>query len=332
MWCVNMNKLVSIIIPVYNAEQNLDKCLQSVTAQIYKKIEIILVDDGSTDNSGKLCNEWAKKDKRVKVIHQSNGGTSFARNTGLKKTSGKYITFVDNDDVVSEKLIWHLVDILEQNNGDISICNPIHVRPKHDKKNYKDSTRVDLLTSTEAICNLFYQNKFLPTVWCKLFKKELFNNVCFPNGKLFEDNAVLYKLFANAKRIVYSDAKYYKWIHYKSSITGKNYNGRIADILDVCDEQIKFAKTQNDRILEAAQFFLVIGSLRVWLNLPKTFETESIINQCESNIDFYHKKVVKNKNCHYKLKIALFLYKNFPFMLKNIYVTLYRKNWYYLFR
>ena len=119
--------MISIIIPVYNVEQYLDKCLQSVIHQTYQDIEIILVDDGSSDNSGILCDKWQEKDSRIKVIHKSNGGVSNARNVAIEQANGEYLMFIDSDDIVSDDLCKVLFEMLKNNNADISICNATHI-------------------------------------------------------------------------------------------------------------------------------------------------------------------------------------------------------------
>lgn len=119
--------MISIIIPVYNVEQYLDKCLQSVINQTYQDIEIILVDDGSSDSSGILCDKWKEKDSRIKVIHKSNGGLSNARNVGIEQANGEYLMFIDSDDIVANDLCKVLFEMLKNNHADISICNATHI-------------------------------------------------------------------------------------------------------------------------------------------------------------------------------------------------------------
>ena len=122
-----MGNLISVIVPIYNVEKYIDTCLKSITKQTYKNIEIILVDDGSTDLSAKLCDEWKKKDKRVKVIHQENKGVAQARNIGIDCATGKYISFIDPDDYIDYQMLEKLYDTLEKTNSQISICKFIHV-------------------------------------------------------------------------------------------------------------------------------------------------------------------------------------------------------------
>ena len=127
-----MDKRVSVIIPVYNVGNYLDRCMKSIVNQTYKNLEIILVDDGSTDQSAELCDRWAEKDERISVVHQNNGGLSNARNTGLDRAKGEYLTFIDSDDIVSHLLIEKLVLKSESESADISICDVQHIFSEDD--------------------------------------------------------------------------------------------------------------------------------------------------------------------------------------------------------
>lgn len=151
-----MNELISVVIPVYNVETYLDACVRSVMKQTYSNIEIILVDDGATDNSGEMCDFYAKEDSRVKVIHKDNGGLSDARNCGIEVTKGEFITFVDSDDIVSCKYIETLYSLIKNNNADISICNCVHCFDDTDIQ-FSMSTYLEVLDSDSAINNLLYQ-------------------------------------------------------------------------------------------------------------------------------------------------------------------------------
>lgn len=154
--------MISIIIPVYNVEQYLDKCLQSVINQTYQDIEIILVDDGSSDNSGILCDKWQEKDSRIKVIHKSNGGVSNARNVAIEQANGEYLMFIDSDDIVSNDLCKVLFEMLKNDNADISICNATHIFDN--RFDFKNTGEIHCYSRDEAICQLWYQKAFARTL------------------------------------------------------------------------------------------------------------------------------------------------------------------------
>jgi len=201
-----MDELISIIVPVYNVEKYLNKCLDSIMTQTYKNLEIILVDDGSTDNSGMICDEYSRKDNRIKVIHKANGGVSDARNKGLEIASGDFIGFVDSDDWIDCDMYKFLYEGIKTYNADISICGHYDVC-------YNEILHITHVKKTiiynrcEAIEELVNDNTFRCYLWNKLFKKNLFNKIKFPIEfpivRTNEDKAVMYKLFDQANTIVY---------------------------------------------------------------------------------------------------------------------------------
>ena len=168
-----MSKLISVIVPVYNVEKYLEKCVSSIVNQTYKNLEIMLVDDGSTDSSGKMCDEFAKKDDRIKVIHKPNGGLSDARNSALKIAKGDYIGFVDSDDYIADDMFETLCDLMEDNNSDISIVSFYEI---YNNKliGVRDSKELENMTKLEAMKELLIDSKIQSYAWNKLFKRELF--------------------------------------------------------------------------------------------------------------------------------------------------------------
>lgn len=313
-----MEPLISVIIPVYNVEKYLDLCMQDVVSQDYKNIEIILVDDGAKDNSGAICDSWAKKDKRIMSLHKENGGLSDARNYGLKYTNGEWVTFIDSDDRLAPNYISELYKICEKNKCDISICDPVHIFP--DKEwGYENSTAVRVFSSDEAIEEMWYQKSFLVSAWGKLYKREFFDKVQFKKGIIFEDVQMMHKVFEQAKRIAYSPAKLYGYVHRENSITTQKFSVKDCGILDICQELIKFANSKSKELKEAAQAYYTVGCFRVYLNAPRTEEYTEYINQAKNGIEKYGRMTLKNKKVRRKTKIGLICYFYFPFMLNLIY-------------
>lgn len=216
-----MNK-ISIIVPFYNVEKYASKCIESIINQTYKNLEIILVDDGSKDNCGKICDEFAKKDKRIKVIHKTNGGLSDARNAGIKEATGNYIGFVDSDDYIESDMYEYLLNLLEKNNADISICGVGEVYEDFEEESIKTKEDVIIYDNKEALKELLLDKKIRSHAWDKLYKKELFNNIFYPKGRKMEDVGTTYKLFNKANRIVYGEKIKYHYLQRKNSIMGKN--------------------------------------------------------------------------------------------------------------
>lgn len=310
--------LISVIIPVYNVVEYLSGCIDSVVNQTYKNLEIILVDDGSTDGSAQMCEEWALKDNRITVIHKTNGGLSDARNAGIAAATGEYIEFIDSDDTVSKKITEHLLSIVEENNTEIGICDPVHCYPDTSYQ-YQEAHSVKVLTVEDALCEMMYQKSFLVSAWGKLFKRFLFNDVKFPVGMLFEDSAIMYRLFEKVNLVVYSDAKFYGYLHRDNSITTKKFTRRDCDILQICQEQVKFAKNYSSKVYNAALAYQIAGAFRVYLNAPSGSEFKSDLQVCENLIRKNGIKVLFNKNTRKKTKGALALFYISPKLLRMVY-------------
>lgn len=205
-----MKDLVSIIIPVYNVEGYLSDCIESVCVQSYKNIEIILVDDGSTDSSGKICDKYKSKDTRIKVIHKENGGLSSARNVGIDVAGGQCISFVDSDDFVAEDFIQSMLENLHTNQVSISACGYCHYFDSGEKKTINFENIKHLYHGNNAQKYLNIIGYYNVSACNKLFEKSLFQNIRFPEGKKSEDWSIMYKLIENAGGLYYdSDIKYY---------------------------------------------------------------------------------------------------------------------------
>ena len=231
---MNENTKISVIIPVYNVEKYLRQCLESVINQTYKNLEIILVNDGSTDNSGKICEEYALKDERIKVIHKENGGISSARNTAVDIAKGEYITFIDSDDDVELDFIDYLYDILKHFNCKMSVCTHNIVKNKKIRKSFNLKTDYKL-SSQECIKKLLYNDGIDTSAWAKLYDKSLFDNIRYPVGKLFEDIATTYKLFIKSKEIACGHLAKYNYNVRENSIVTKNFNKAKLDLLESTD-------------------------------------------------------------------------------------------------
>lgn len=209
---------ISVIVPIYNVEKYLDKCVSSIVGQTYSDIEIILVDDGSPDGCPAMCEEWAKRDSRIRVIHKENGGLSSARNAGLDVARGEYISFIDSDDYISERMLESLHGAIERARADICSCGIVNV--------YEDGTEVawnikDMVGDSEAFLRGLYDDSAVPVAACnKLYKKELWNEMRFPEGRLCEDAFTTYLLLDKAKLAVQiSDGLYYYRIRSGSIMT-----------------------------------------------------------------------------------------------------------------
>lgn len=210
-------KKVSIVIPVYNVQDYLKRCLESITGQTYKNLQIILIDDGSTDRSGELCRFFEQQDERILVIQQENQGLSQARNCGIKYAAGDYLMFVDSDDWLAAGVVENAVTIAERENADIVIGNLVKTDGKKEIRTQVPSKTI--LSRKEALYELAC-DRYIKNYACgKLYKKELFQEVYYPAGRKFEDIPTTYRLFEKAERIVWTPEIYYYYYQRKNSIT-----------------------------------------------------------------------------------------------------------------
>lgn len=200
-----MDPLISVIVPIYNVEKYLRKCIESIINQSYKNLEIILVDDGSTDSCGSICDEYAKIDKRIKVIHKENGGLSDARNMGIEAAGGDYLMFIDGDDYINEKMAEILYQRIKKDNTDLAMCNLFIVDEKGKdikERNYDMPLKDGIITSDEAVLGLLgNKNGYYVSPCNKLYNRKVFNKIRFPFGKKYEDAFIMHMIFINCQKI-----------------------------------------------------------------------------------------------------------------------------------
>lgn len=234
---------ISIIVPVYNIQEYLEKCVKSIVKQTYKNLEILLVDDGATDNSGIICNDFALKDDRIKVIHKKNGGLSSARNEGIKHATGKYICFVDGDDFIREDYCEVLYNALIETKSDVSAVSykeiknsktRIYNSAARSKKDFDD--KLTVYNRNETIIQFLHWKNFR-IAWNKLYKTKILKDIWFKEGATFEDMYFNYKVLSRSKRVAYVNSPCYNYIRRDGSISTtyseKNLNDFADAILDV---------------------------------------------------------------------------------------------------
>ncbi len=213
-------KKITIVVPVYNVEKYLRECIDSIINQTYKNLEIILVNDGSSDNSPAICDKYAKIDKRIRVIHRENKGVSVARNTGIEASSGYYITFVDSDDTIETDMLSLLHESITKNSADIAICEYIRFQGANDTLSVSSGNEVTILPANEAICNMLYQKEIPNGPVAKLYKKELLDDTGFPkNIAIGEDLLFNFNVFIKTRKVAVNSAKKYHYrVHEASAI------------------------------------------------------------------------------------------------------------------
>lgn len=246
---------ISIIIPVYNAELYLDRCVNSIINQTFTDWELILVDDGSVDNSLEKCKVLEKKDTRIKVVHKSNGGAGSARNVGLKIASGKYVGFVDSDDWIAPNMYKRLYQVLKQNNADMSICEIKEMR--EETKYVNDSKpQIEVWNQRDALERFFRikGGKSIFSICRRLISREILNGYSFIEGKMNEDIETSYHLAANCKRTVYTNEALYFYYKNDSGVTHSKFNYKKLDLLYIWDYIVEDIRNNRMEYLQAALF------------------------------------------------------------------------------
>lgn len=244
--------LISIVVPVYNVELYLEKCLQSLLAQTYTDFEIILVDDGSTDHSGTICDKYQAMDSRVHTIHQSNGGLADARNTGINAASGEYITFVDSDDWVDERLLAVLWEGIKMGAA-ISACGFYTVRNGSTKAWRKFNGEYQILSAKDAVKDMMYTKSIDTSAWAKLFHKDCFLKIRFPKGHLYEEVATTYRLFLSQEKIAITTNPLYYYVKHPGSIVTSSFSEKHMDMLKYSQEMLAIAEERYPELISAGK-------------------------------------------------------------------------------
>lgn len=303
-----MDELISVIVPVYNVEQYIARCIESILKQTYTNFELILVDDGSPDQAGKICDEYAAMDKRITVIHQKNKGLSAARNAGLSIMRGQYVTFIDSDDFVHERYLTVLHQLIKRYGVGVSQvafeCGEADAFSKSDGKTeeilFRDST-------------LFGDRRVKITAWAKLYNASLFLNLRFPEGKINEDEFVTYKTIAYGEGIVVSSEKLYYYYSRSSSIMHTKKTVVCLDFQDAYRERVQFFKQRNDFVATdmsykeyAIRLMLVISSC---MSDPsnKNDKRQMLEDFQDAYSSIYNKTIINKKE-----RMMLWLFSKWP--------------------
>lgn len=245
--------LISVIVPIYNVEKVLCRCLDSIISQTYTNLEIILVDDGSPDGCGAICDDYAKKDKRITVIHQKNGGLSAARNAGIDKSTGDYLAFIDSDDYVSADYIEFMYSLLTENGADISACGAMEVYQSGKSAVQWTDDSLALFDNREGLLRMCYNEGFFVTAWDKLYKRELFDGIRYNVGKQFEDTGTTYKLVDRANKIAAKCEPKYYYVLNANSITNNKFSAKKLDYVEMADEMAEYIINKYPELEKAAR-------------------------------------------------------------------------------
>lgn len=253
---------VSVIIPVYNVERYVEKSIQSVLNQSMKDIEIILVNDGSTDKSGEICDRYGEKEERIIVIHKENGGLSSARNVGVKAASGDYIGFIDSDDYIESVMYETLYQMAERDSADVAVCGVYDVY-KNGKVPQCASREVFVCDQEEMFGHILLGEKISGTVCNKLIRKDIAKTLEFPVGKLFEDVFYSALLVQKIKKVSVTTEPMYFYVHRSDSITTCGYRRKDLDVIEAFEIDKQLAVSHFPKLIAKAEFALNSAYLRV---------------------------------------------------------------------
>lgn len=238
--------LVSVVVPVYNVEKYVARCIESILSQSHEKMEVILVDDGSKDGSGRICDEYAKKDKRVRVIHKQNGGLSDARNVGLEEARGEYVSFVDSDDWMGHDMIRHLFDVAVKYQADIVECGFKEVYRDYMLVDYTCNGTTEQLDRIKAIAECMQWKRIKPVAWNKLYTRDVIGDIRYPVGKLHEDEFTTHKIIYNAKKIIFLDLALYNYDCTKEDSITAQFKEQNLDACEAMRQKIHFVLAHDD--------------------------------------------------------------------------------------
>lgn len=323
-------ELVSIVIPVYNVQDYVKCCLDSVISQTYKALEIILIDDGSTDKSGKICDDYAKMDNRIVVIHKENGGLSDARNVGIDSATGKYVCFVDSDDFIHPLYVEFLYKACEENKAQVSICNYQKV---YEHRNVKgNQIRLDrvVFEREQMLSQWHTEYTDIETVaWNKLYLKSLFDagdKIRYPLGKLYEDVVTTHKIINASERVVILDNSLYFYFQRKDSIMGSNFSiKKFEDSIWAQKQRVNYFKdTQYMSTYHRLEIFSAKGVMLNYCRGKKyliDFD-DGLKNVC---IDFslMYKKLIQYPECKVSDRLLFFVFRHFPIICEKFLINIY---------
>lgn len=313
------NYKISVIVPVYKVESYLEQCISSIIKQTYKNLEIILVNDGSPDNCGKLCDIYAKKDSRIKVIHKKNGGLSDARNVALDIATGDYIGFVDSDDWININMYEVLINEAKNEDADIVECKFKSVYDRNIKIDMNEVIEKKIFNAEEAIKQHLKGKYFYRCVWNKIYKKELFKDIRFPYSKLAEDLYVTYKLFYKSSKLISVNFQGYYYYIRDNSIMGIGDFKLAMSTFEGIKEQHEFICSNLPKLKPMIDKLYINCLLKSYVECKKNeIDIENI-----KDIQYYERIITselkrKDINTSGISKLAFILYKLYPGLFVKI--------------
>ncbi len=302
--------LLSIVVPVYKVEKELPRCIESLIAQDFESKEIILIDDGSPDECGKICDSYVNQHKYIQVIHQKNKGLAAVRNTGVAASKGKYISFIDSDDYVEAGLYSHMFSIIEANNAEIACFGHVDVYNGNDSeiKVNNCSEVISIYTASEAVDQIFFENNIDVITCNKIIEKRLFEGITYPVGMLYEDMFTTYKYLSKAKTIASTNFKYYIYCHRETSIGAQKYNSKTMDLAKAVEETYKFGLSFCEKKENLHVGYLYWMTVVANIMIRNKHYDDEYFNKVQGLSRKFRKKVIGNMLLNKTRKLELLLF------------------------
>ena len=303
---VTEKPLVSIIVPVYKVKKYLGRCVASIIEQTYQNVETILVDDGSPDNCGALCDEYAHKYPSIHVIHQENAGQAAARNNAAKKALGEYIVFIDSDDFVEPDYVEYLLGLLQKYGTDMAIGGFTYLYDGKQpmRRTFANESEV-VWTATEALIKINYNQGCGATPWAKIFKKELILKHPFPEGQLYEDLATMYKIVGDCVSVAFGSRKVYYWVQRSGSTMRMNFDERQFAGIEAAWNQIQYVEKTYPRALASAKYRYTAKAVELISNCFSTSGDKKVFKKLRDKMNIYAKDVLKDKHSKKTMKVRI---------------------------
>lgn len=267
--------LISVIVPVYRVEAYLDLCLRSITGQTYRNLEIILVDDGSPDGSGTICDAWAEKDSRIRVVHKENAGAGAARNTALDMASGEIISMIDSDDYIEKHMYEHLYSLMQED-VDIAECDIVLTEADDFLLDDGSTAEIKVCGREDAMLLHLRDEIFCQTPPNKLYRSSAIRNVRFPVGNLIDDEFFTYKVIGNARRLARSSAKMYAYRQQPGSAMHKAFSLKRLQGLEAKVQRLRYLQEQMPSLVYEAKFDLFFTSLFLMQECLRSLKGEEL--------------------------------------------------------
>lgn len=298
--------VVSVIVPIYNVEDDLMECVRSIQNQTYSSLQIILVDDGSPDGCGDICDSLAKDDCRITVIHQENGGLSRARNAGMRIMTGDYVTFVDSDDVLEDRFVEKMLGLAHKYQAEVVVCQNSVFNKKKGMLHLHNQNDIEekCFSAIDAIKVMLYQKDFDVAAWGKLYRFETLNGISFPEGLIHEDIPTTYKAFLNCRTVAYTSEELYRYQIRENSIENEKFTPKKMDCITTAQMMLDDIATNHPECLSAARSRYFAAQFHILAQIDNEVPEKRIII---NNIKKVRAAIIRDPEASFRVRVACFL-------------------------